>query len=74
MGRKSRTRKRNRAAKKTTPKQKTLRVTYPSGRTERIPDDGRHLPNGTMVSWDEDVRGKPEMRWTVIGGGWPFDD
>ena len=55
--------------------ERTLRVTYANGRTERIPDDGRHLPKGTMVSWDEaGPSGRPEMRWTVIGGGWPFDD
>ena len=57
------------------PTGRMLTVTFPNGRKERIPDDGRALPKGTMVSWDApDHRGRPTMRWSVIGGGWPFDD
>lgn len=53
-----------------------LTVTYPNGRKERIPDDGKHnLPAGTMITYDAlNSRGQPEMRWCVTGGGWPFDD
>ncbi len=54
---------------------RTLKVTYPNGRTEVVPDDGRHFPEGTMVVWNAPgAHGKPEMRWCVTGGGWPFDD
>jgi hypothetical protein len=52
-----------------------LKVTYPNGRTEIVPDDGRSFPKGTMIVWSETKkRGRGEMRWCVTGGGWPFDD
>ena len=55
--------------------QRMLFVTYPDGREEVVPDDGRRFPKGTMIAWDEVTKsGKREMRWTVVGGGWPFDD
>ena len=50
-------------------------VTYPGGRKATHPDDGRDYPPGTMLMWDVDVGGgRREMRWTITGGGWPFDD
>ena len=62
-------------AKGKTKASRTLRVTYPNGRSETIPADGRSLPKGTMVAWDEEQpSGHKEMRWSVVGGGWPFDD
>ncbi len=72
MGRKK---SRKKAARRAAKKNATLRVTYPNGRSAMIPDDGRQLPRGTMIVWDvEQPNGRREMRWTVTGGGWPFDD
>jgi|GEM_PF-2868537 len=51
-----------------------VRATYANGRVEVNPDDGRHYPPGTMLTWDEDTPRGREMRWCVTGGGWPFDD
>lgn len=53
----------------------TLTVTTPNGQRTRVPDDGRTFPPGTMISYDVVTpRGHREMRWCVVGGGWPFDD
>jgi hypothetical protein len=53
----------------------TLTVTAPNGQRTRVPDDGRTFPPGTMISYDVVTpRGHREMRWCVVGGGWPFDD
>ncbi|MCO4745217.1 MAG: hypothetical protein KC912_10555 [Proteobacteria bacterium] len=74
MGR-SRKHRRHRKKREKKPAERMLRVTWPSGRVERIPDDGRSFPPGTMISWDAPgPSGSPEMRWSVVGGGWPFDD
>ena len=74
MGRKRRIHRRHRSGQTSKSKQKTVRVTYANGRVEHHPDDGRTYPAGTMLSWDAPgPSGKPEMRWTVVGG-WPFDD
>lgn len=55
--------------------ERTMRVTWPGGRVTIEPDDGRSYPPGTMLMWDVDVGGgRREMRWTITGGGWPFDD
>jgi hypothetical protein len=51
-------------------------VTYPSGRRARHePGQRRDYPPGTMLQWDvETADGRVVGRWTVTGGGWPFDD
>lgn len=55
--------------------QRTMRVTWPGGRVTHEPDDGRTYPDGTMLMWDVDVGGgRREMRWTIVGCAWPFDD
>lgn len=63
------------AKKKPTAKERgRYRVTYPNGRKGWV-DDTSGLPAGTMVEWDEpDTSGRPTMHWTIVGGGWPFDD
>ena len=47
-------------------KPRMVRATYPGGRVEVIPDDGRSYPAGTMLQFGE--------TWTVVGCAWPFDD
>jgi hypothetical protein len=44
----------------------TVRATFPGGRVEVNPDDGREYPTGTMLQWAD--------RWTIVGCAWPFDD
>lgn len=53
-----------------------MTATLPSGaRVETTPNSGRVWPPGTMLTWNEpSSSGRPEMRWCVVGGGWPFDD
>lgn len=73
MAKKKRGKHRTRSKRKAS-SERTVRATYANGRVEVNPDDGRYYPAGTMLVWDaETPRGK-EMRWTVTGGGWPFDD
>jgi hypothetical protein len=43
-----------------------VRATFPGGRVEVNPDDGREYPIGTMLQWGD--------RWTIVGCVWPFDD
>jgi hypothetical protein len=47
-------------------KPRMVRATYPGGRVEVNPDDGRSYPSGTMLQFGE--------TWTVVGCAWPFDD
>ena len=56
------------------PNQRMLHVTAPGGKVSHVPDDGRTFPPGTMLMWDEEVGGRREMLWTIIGCAWPFDD
>ena len=66
---------RPRSSRKKQGSRRMLHVTYPDGRSERVPDDGRSFPEGTMLEWDErQPAGHDELRWCVTGGGWPFDD
>lgn len=52
-----------------------MRVTHPGGRVEYVKDTGQTWPPGTMLEWDVTTAGgRKELRWTVTGGGWPFDD
>lgn len=43
-------------------------VTLPGGKKRIDPDDGRDYPPGTMLSWDVEIDGRREMRWTTVGG------
>ncbi len=47
-------------------KPRMVRATYPGGRVEVNPDDGRSYPSGTMLQFGD--------TWTVVGCAWPFDD
>jgi len=47
-------------------KNATVRATFPGGRVEVHPDDGRSYPSGMMLQWSD--------RWTIVGCAWPFDD
>lgn len=64
-------RKAKQRAKARSPEPREYTATLPSGRKRRV-DSTRGLPKGSMVTWNDPKSG--EMRWTVIGGGWPFDD